>query len=276
MTRAGYNGECQVDHFLKQVNFKQPYAILKEVNLKSEAESFISTDTLIVTQSYICVLEIKTIKGKLMFQSNPPQLLRDFDGAITPLKCPEQQLKRNVKRLNMWLEKHGVSLPIHSYIVLPYSKTHVTLPPKFAKIIMGCDISGYTEELNEKQPIISRETFDKLINLINDCQTSYFPAPLSNRYQIKFEQIRKGLMCSYCFKTIRGEKKCPYCKKSTKLAKKEAVEDWFYLWKDSISNRECVEFLGLKDIFAATYLLKSMKLLPCGNGRSRRYRWNNK
>ena len=243
MTRAGYNGECQVDRFLKQVNFTEPYAILKEVNLKSDVQSFISIDTLIITQSYICVLEIKTIKGKLMFQSNPPQLLKDVDGVITPLKCPEQQLNRNVKRLYMWLDKHGVSLPIHSYIVLPYSKTHVALPPKFAKIIMGCDISSNIEELNEKEPIISRETFDKLVSLINELQTSYFPPPLSNRYKIDYHQIRKGLICSYCFKSIKNEKKCPYCKKPTKLAKKEAVEDWFYLWKDSITTRECVEYI---------------------------------
>ena len=271
MTRAGYNGECQVDRFLKQVNFTEPYAILKEVNLKSDTQSFISIDTLIITHSYLCVLEIKTIKGTLMFQSNPPQLLKDVDGVITPLKCPEQQLTRNVKRLNMWLDKHGVSLPIHSYIVLPYSKTHVALPPKFAKIIMGYDISSYIEELNEKQPIISRETFDKLILMIASNQTSYFPPPLSNRYLIKYEQIRKGLLCSNCFKSIKNEKKCPYCKKPTKLAKKDAIEDWFYLWKDSISNRECLEFLGLNDKFAATYLLKNMKLKPIGNGRSRRY-----
>ena len=272
MTRAGYNGECQIDHYLKQVNFPEPYAILKEVNLKSDAQSFISIDTLIITQSFICVLEIKTIKGKLMFQSNPPQLLKDVDGVITLLKCPEQQLNRNVKRLINWLDKQGISLPIHSCIVLPYSKTHVALPPKFAKIIMGCDISSYIEELNEKEPIISRETFDKLVNLINEFQTSYFPPPLSNRYKIDYHQIRKGLICSYCFMTIKNEKKCPNCKNSTKLAKKEAVEDWFYFWKDSITTRECMEYIGLNED-AASYLLRSMNLVPVGNGRGRRYFW---
>ena len=119
------------------------------------------------------------------------------------------------------------------------------------------------------------ETFDKLVSLINECQSSYFPPPLSNRFKIDYNQIRKGLICSYCFKSIKNEKKCPYCKKPTKYAKKEAVEDWFYLWKDSISNRECVEFLGLKDKFAATYLLKNMQLIPIGNGRGRRYIRNN-
>lgn len=170
------------------------------------------------------------------------------------------------------MDNHGISLPLYSYIVLPYSKTHVALPPKFAKIIMGCDISGYIEELNEKQPIISRETFDKLILMIASYQTSYSPPPLSDRYKINYHHIRKGLLCSYCFKSIKNEKKCPYCKKPTKLAKKDAVEDWFYLWKDSITTRECMEYLGLNED-AASYLLRRLNLVPVGNGRGRKYVW---
>jgi hypothetical protein len=164
------------------------------------------------------------------------------------------------------------SLPIHSYIVLPYSKTHVALPPKFAKIIMGCDISSYIEALNEMDPIISRETFDKLSALISEFQTSYFPPPLSDRYMFKYEQIRKGLLCGHCFQQIVDEKKCPSCKKTTKLSKKEAIEDWFYLWKDTISTRECMDYLSLNED-AASYLLRSMNLICIGNGKARRYKW---
>ena len=76
MTNAGYNGECQVDHYLKQISLEEPYLILKELNLKSTNHSYISIDTLIITRKYFCILEIKTIKGTLMFQEHPPQLIR--------------------------------------------------------------------------------------------------------------------------------------------------------------------------------------------------------
>jgi hypothetical protein len=274
--RAGYNGECQVDHFLKQVNFKKPYAILKEVNLKGENQSFISIDTLIVTREYICVLEIKTIIGIISFQSNPPQLIREIDGIITTYKCPEQQLNRHVKRLRIWMDKQNVLLPNIGCIVLPYSKTRVAKPPEFAKIIIGCDISGFIEDIKEKQEIISREKFDKFISNILEKQTFYIPSPLRNRYKFEYNQIRKELMCGKCFRTITNEKKCSTCKITTKNCKRDAIEDWFYLWKHTISNRECVDFLGLKDEFAASYLLRSLQLIPIGNGRSRKYKWNPK
>lgn len=276
MMRAGYNGECQVDHFLKQVNFPGRYAILKEVNLKGENQSFISIDTMIITPSYICILEIKTIKGTITFQSNPPQLLREVDGVITPFKCPEQQLTRHMKRLGIWLERYDISLPIVGFIVLPYSKTRVILPPKLAKIVMGCDICSYIEELNENQPIISREKFDELKRILRTGQTYFMPAPLATIYTIDYNRIRKGLMCSQCLSVITNEKKCSICKTSTRHCKKEAIEDWFHLWKETISNRECLDFVGLKDDFAASYLLRSLPLLPEGKGRSRRYRWKPK
>lgn len=209
MIRAGYNGECLVDHYLKQVNFQGPYAILKEVNLKGENQSFISIDTLIITREYICILEIKTIKGTITFQSDPPQLLREVDGTITPLKCPEQQLNRHMKRLRTWLDKHNIPLPIVGFIVLPYSKTHVALPPNFAKVIMGCDISTYIEELNEKEPIISREKFQEVTNFLIENQTTFMPVPLSSRYRFEYDRIQKGLLCKKCFRTITNEKKCP-------------------------------------------------------------------
>jgi hypothetical protein len=151
--RAGYDGECQVDHFLKQVNFKEPYVILKEVNLKGENQSFISIDTLIVTREYICILEIKTIKGAISFQSDPPQLIRELEGIITTYKCPEQQLNRHMKRLRKWMDKQDIHLPNVGCIVLPYSKTRVAHPPKFAKIVMGCDISGFIEALMKNKQL---------------------------------------------------------------------------------------------------------------------------
>lgn len=189
MMRAGFNGECQVDHFLKQINFPGQYAILKEINLKGENQSFISIDTLIITPAYICILEIKTMKGTISFQSNPPQLLREVDGVITPFKCPEQQLNRHIKRLRIFLEKYDISIPIVGFIVLPYSKTRVALPPKFAKIVMGFDISSYIDELNETEPIISREKFDELESNIRASKMHFMPGPLSNIYTIEYNQI---------------------------------------------------------------------------------------
>ncbi|WP_391119093.1 hypothetical protein [Psychrobacillus sp. L3] len=52
---------------------------------------------------------------------------------------------------------------------------------------------------------------------------------------------------------------------------KQAMEDWFYLVKNTISNRECVYFLELKDKYAANYLLNKVGLHPVNDHKSRHY-----
>ncbi|MCM3358222.1 hypothetical protein M3627_09375 [Psychrobacillus sp. MER TA 171] len=51
----------------------------------------------------------------------------------------------------------------------------------------------------------------------------------------------------------------------------QALEDWFYLYKETISNKECMEFLKLKDKHAASYLLRNSRLYPINNTKSRYY-----
>ncbi|MFX3675290.1 MAG: nuclease-related domain-containing protein [Paenisporosarcina sp.] len=272
MTSAGYNGECQVDHYLKQISLEEPYALLKEINLKLTDHSFLSMDTLIITRKNVCILEIKTIKGALTFQEKPAQLIRDLDGVLTALPCPDQQLIRHMKRLKRWFDKNNIHLPIFGFIVLPYSKTRVVIPPKETKIIFGRDIGNVLEELDAVQPIISREKFDEIVELMNNSQTFYIPKPLMVRYPIKDEDVKYGLMCSHCYQTIKGEKFCPNCRASTRNCKKEAIEDWLYLVKNTINNRECVKFLGLKNKHAASYLLRSLNLVSEKKGKSTCYR----
>ena len=91
---AGYHGECYVDNFLKQVHFPSNYAILKDLHIQVDSNSYLQMDTLILTKKYIALLWIKNIRGKIAFQKNPDQLIREFDGEITPFECPEQQIIR--------------------------------------------------------------------------------------------------------------------------------------------------------------------------------------
>lgn len=106
--RAGYNGEAYVDYFLKNIEFPISYAILKDINIKTSPRSMAQLDTLIITPNFICILEIKAIKGKIAFQQNPAQLVRELDGVQTSFKCPEEQLKRHERRLAFWMKSNQI------------------------------------------------------------------------------------------------------------------------------------------------------------------------
>ena len=270
--RAGYSGETYVDHFLSNIEFPCKFEILKDVHIKTSPKTKIQLDTLIITPKFICILEIKAIKGKISFQQNPAQLIREVDGIQTPLKCPEEQLKRHERRLAFWMKTNNINLPIVSFIVLAFSKTHVSLPPKYSKLIMGCDISSYIEDLFDLPNILSHIKYTQLMDKIRQSQTSFSPTPLSSIIPIDYSQLKKGLICPNCSFTIDNLYKCPNCKISRKVMITNAIEDWFHLIKDSITTKECREFLNLNDKTTASHILTRSNLIPKNNGRYRYYK----
>jgi len=269
--RAGYNGETYVDHFLKNIEFPKSYTILKDINLKTSPRSMAQLDTLIITPNFICILEIKAIKGKISFQQNPAQLVREVDGVQTSFKCPEEQLKRHKRRLAYWMKSNQINLPIISFIVLAFSKTHVSLPPKESKIIMGCDIGSYVEDLFELPIMLTEKKFTQLINKVRQAQTRFSPTPMINNIPIDYSLIKKGLLCPKCSLWIDSLYKCPTCKITRKVIITNALEDWFYLMKQTMTNKECLDFLRLKDKTSASHILTRSQLIPKNNGRYRHY-----
>lgn len=271
LTEVGYSGECYVDNFLKQVSFPKHFAILKDIHIQTGLNNFLQIDTLIITKKYIAILEIKNIRGKISFQQKPSQLIREIDGEITPFKCPEQQLKRHVQKLHFLLQQYKINIPIKSLIVLAYSKTYVALPPQYANITMGCDISHHIEEYNQLPDAISTAKFYQALTNLVSRSFDFTPKPLALTYPIELKKIKTGLYCPNCHIKINNQRNCPHCNASKKMMQQQAIEDWFYIYKETISNRECVYFLELKDKFAANYLLNRLDLHPINHHKSRYY-----
>ena len=257
--------------FLNRCSFRKHYAILKDLHIQLDSNSYLQMDTVILTKKYIALLEIKNIRGKIAFQKNPDQLIREFDGEITPFKCPEQQITRQTKRLQLLLQEFKIKLPIKKLIVLAYSKTHVVLPPKYTTIVMGCDISIYIDEYNQLPDVLSTTKFNQLSRELLSRSFDFTPTPIAQIYPVNLSDVKTGLFCSSCSKKMRGQLKCSMCKTPKLVMQQQAVEDWFYLMKSSISNSECVHFLGLKDKYAGNYLLNKLPLHPVDNHKSRHY-----
>ncbi|WP_342560776.1 nuclease-related domain-containing protein [Psychrobacillus sp. FSL W7-1457] len=266
---AGYAGETYVDNFLKQIPFSKHYAILKDLHLPISDSSYLQLDTIILTPKYLALLEIKNIRGKISFQRNPEQLIREIDGETTAFKCPEQQIIRHAQKLTFLLNSLKIQLPVKSFIVFASTKTIVIQPPKLVKAVMGCDIATSINSLHILPDVLSVNKFKHLLNYLTLHATEFIPKPLSHIHPLDLQDIKKGLLCGKCFQFVEGN--CPSCGTLKKIMQHDGLEDWFYLYKETISNKECMEFLNLKDKHAASYLLRNSRLFPINNTKSRYY-----
>lgn len=270
--RAGYSGETYVDNFYKNIEFPCPYFIFKDINIQTSTSTKAQFDTLIITPMFICILEIKALKGRIAFQKTPAQLINEVDGVKTSLKCPEEQLKRHERRLVKWLNWNQINLPVKSAIVFAFSSTIVDLPPKYSNIMMGCDVGSYIEDLFDLPPTLTKQKFNFLIKSLQQAKTDYSPTPLVSMFPIQDSEIVKGLLCPQCSINIGTLYKCPTCKISRKVIISNALEDWFYLMKSTITTRECLDFLQLRDKTSASHILNRANLIPKNNGRYRFYK----
>lgn len=64
---------------------------------------------------------------------------------------------------------------------------------------------------------------------------------------------------------------CPNCKVNNNIAHQKALREWFLLFKRSITNKECREFLQIDDIYTTNRILQSMNLRSEGTFRNRSY-----
>jgi len=271
---AGYFGESYVDHYLKQILFPKSHAIFKGLHIQIRPESFLQIDTLIITQKYIAILEIKNIKGKIHFQQNPKQLVRELNGETSTFKCPEQQILRHQKNLEFLMDQLNISLPLEKLIIFAFSSTHIAQPPLHVKILMGCDISNHLNDLNELPDVITPSTFKRLTKALASRTIDFIPKPLAETYSLDLNDVQTGLLCPKCHFKCTTQSHCPNCNISRKVLQKQAIEDWFYLCKNTISNKECVNFLELKDKYAASYLLKKLNLNSINHNKSRHYTYS--
>lgn len=261
-----------MDNFLKNIDFPCPYVIFKDINVQTSANTKAQFDTLIITPKFVCILEIKALKGRISFHKTPAQLVKEVDGVKTSMKCPEEQLKRHERRLVKWLNTNQINLPIRSAIVFAFSSTLVDLPPRYSNIVMGCDVSSYIEDLFDLPSALTEKEFNSLIDSLQQAKTNFSPTPLVNTFPIQDSEIVKGLLCPQCSMNIGSLYKCPTCKITRKVIIANALEDWFYLMKSTITTRECLDFLQLRDKTSASHILNRAKLIPKNNGRYRFYK----
>lgn len=82
-------------------------------------------DSLLLSQNYILILEVKNISGTLLFDHNFQQLIRTLDGTEEAYPYPLTQIQQHEDHLKSWLAKNGfIVIPVHSLVVISNPSDH--------------------------------------------------------------------------------------------------------------------------------------------------------
>jgi hypothetical protein len=271
---AGIGGEERVAEIFRRHSFSFDHHIFHDLSPSSD-EKF-QIDTFVMTPWFVGILEVKNIGGILEFKDNPPQLVRTRDnGQKDGFESPVVQLERNCELLSGWLRSRNIYLPIYGAVVLAYPKQIVAVPPAKTTLLFPNLIPSYIKNIPQQAKKLDKDTFNWLSAELVNNHHPFIPKPISETYKIPFSDFQTGVRCDTCgwigMVKMARTWYCPKCKVKNNMAHQKTLREWFLIFKRSITNRECREFLHVDDIQVAKRILQSMNWQSKGTFRNRSY-----
>lgn len=250
--------------------------IIPDFHMKVHQNRYIQIDTLVITRSFILIIEVKNIIGTINFRTSPRQIVRTLNDEIIPLKCPIVQLERNQDGLQVWLEQNDWTIPIYTALVFASDKAIIENAPPNKSILFTTNLPLYIQKLNKIPLHLTKSQFQILTHKLALKNTRFTEKPLCEKFDINLHELKKGILCSYCgnqlYRSTERKWICGLCGKQDNDPIPRNIEDLFILLKPEITMNECKQLLQPKSRFMLNYTFKKMQLIKTEKGNSSTYK----
>lgn len=273
---AGVSGEKVLDDVFIKYKFGFEHFIFHDLNLASTGKFQI--DTLFLSSHGAFILEVENIAGSIRFPDQWNQLIRVLDnGQTDAFECPSVQLERNRYLLEDWFQTRDLSIPVSGAVVFTTARQRIENSRPHLTILFPNEIPNFLRKRESKPPLIDTKTLAYVASQLLKGHTDYNPYPMSEAHRIHSTEIKSGVHCEKCgtlgmTKVYRGWG-CRTCQNVSKKAHLQAITDWFMLRSETMTNRDCREFLHIPNNYTATRLLGDLPLESGGVNRGRYYRY---
>lgn len=137
------------------------------------------------------------------------------------------------------------------------------------------EIPSYLRNFSTINSTLSEDEMEQIKGILLKCP-SPSTIPLINHFSIPFEDLKLGVKCESC--SFIGMKKiirtwyCPKCSKTNSYAHYKAISTYCSLCKETITNKECRDFLLLNNRNEAKRILSNSDFLKCGKSSATYYK----
>ncbi|WP_243388543.1 nuclease-related domain-containing protein [Bacillus kexueae] len=277
--KAGYKGERNLDFHLSYCDLDDAL-ILNDVRLIIKNSPF-QVDTIIIFPHFILLIESKYYMGTLTFDDHFKQMRRIIGDDEEAYLHPVLQVQRHSMLFRQWLLLKNIPIPTVEFVVV-MSNPSVVLKSgetELSRNIIRIDsLYHFINDLkrNNSTATISKVMRGKMANLILQNHAEHHPDIL-NQFQIQPRDIICGVQCPHCkFIPMQRKRKkwyCTRCHEYSTNAHYEAINDYFLLFKNYITNQEGRDFLKVDSRYVVKRLLRSLNLEERGETSGRKYYW---
>ncbi|GAB4074055.1 hypothetical protein GCM10028778_15580 [Barrientosiimonas marina] len=265
--QRGYSGELRVDYFLDYLAPK--FTILHDVYLRTNGKNF-QIDSLIIADHTIFIVDSKHYQGLITFNTILRQLTRSDNQIESGFEYPITQVKNQIRNLEHWLNQLYFSkIPIKGFVAIADPATIVKVEGSQEEV---SSYVAHAAEIHERIVSYDRQMSDegakKLSGpqigkaILSQCGT--FDINLFKQHNLQQKDIRSGVRCPDCgqcgMKRVHSGWLCEKCNCYSKHEHITALNDYLLLIKETITNQECMNFLGLNSRHVASRILKNSGL----------------
>ncbi|WP_010631860.1 nuclease-related domain-containing protein [Sporolactobacillus vineae] len=270
---TGFHGEAALNYPLQ---FVPPDDLLFHNLRFPDRANFFQLDFLVLTRSFLMILEVKNLKGKVML--NGRQMIRSLNNEVEAYPDPVIQALRHQCQLNDWLSRRNFSgLPVKSLVVFgTRSVLNFEDKTRAAQCVMPDTVPFRIAELSDRfqKTMLSESECGQLKHfLLADHQP--LELDLLHHAKVSRTELIRGVRCPACgrFSVVRSFRTwlCMNCAHRPKYAGEDALIEYRHLFGSAITNRSCREFLRLDSDSVARKLLTTNQLPYEGSTRDRVY-----
>ncbi|SFE10550.1 Nuclease-related domain-containing protein [Lentibacillus persicus] len=263
----GYSGEIKVAYHIDVL--ASEHTILNDVYLHNNGKNF-QIDFIVIATRAIFIIESKNYLGTIIFDSVLRQLIRDDGQVESGFEYPITQVENQQLHLQSWLRRHNLfNVPVFYLVAIAEPATIIKVEGDRGSIAeVVAHAARIPKMIIKKDKELAEEGFPRL----QDYQigkkllhaSGEFDMDIMTKYGITPRDLLPGVFCTNCgargMERLHGGWQCHQCRFKSNRAHLKALAD-FVLLNGSISNRECIWFLGLPSPSTATRILKNSGLV---------------
>ncbi|MBP1948873.1 nuclease-related domain-containing protein [Virgibacillus litoralis] len=279
-TKSGIKGEHAVSYPLSFLT-PEDYLILHNLRVPS-LQSHFEVDTLIPSRKFFLLVEVKNWYGTLYFDGENQVIRVGDDGKEEGLPNPIPQVKLQRYRLQLWLNQQNFpQIPLLYFVV--FSSPSTIIKPLFPgnpipkEVIHSNLLFHRIKELNRqyRDPIIEMNMLQQISSKLLAVHAPYDNNVLK-KFNVDRSELIKGVFCQQCLSVpmerLNRKWHCRNCNHFSTNAHIPALNDYYLLFGEKITNREAREFLMVDSPEVIKNLLQNSGYSYTGNTRSRFYR----
>jgi hypothetical protein len=262
---AGASGEARVLSLLeRELELEEAPIIFRDLSIPNK-EAFAQIDLLILHKNFVCVLEIKNMRGDFYFHPDNFQFHRIVDGRVEGMRNPEWQLHRAIKAVEKYL-----GVPVTGAVVLASRSGRVVEGPKIHPIVSLDYLPFYIENLAQGKNTLDTAALTAKLRAL---PKKGFQKDLLVRHQLSSGDLRLGVTCPVCRTVALGRKNrkwhCLRCNGFFQDAHEVTLQEYAVLFGGELPTQFAYRLLGVEDKYLLYRLLERSALQ--GNERGKRW-----